>query len=120
MGMHNFRKLSIWVKSKDFVVAIYKATKAFPSDEKFGVTSQVRRAAMSVPLNISEGAGRRTNKDFVQFLHIAKGSLNEVETLLEICYEIEYLDEESKDKLLKKVVELKKMIFNFSRALEKV
>jgi four helix bundle protein len=69
--MRPHEKLDVWKKSVDFVVNVYKATERFPSDEKFGLTSQIRRASVSIPANIAEGAGRKSNKEFINFLSIA-------------------------------------------------
>jgi four helix bundle protein len=78
MGTH--KDLDVWKLAVDFVIDIYKFTSKFPDDEKFGLTSQMRRAVVSVPLNIAEGASRKGKKDYINFLHIALGSLNEIET----------------------------------------
>lgn len=78
--MKNFKELIVWQKSIDLVVLVYKITRDFPSDEKFGLINQMRRAAASIPSNISEGHMRSTDKDFRQFLSIARGSCAELET----------------------------------------
>jgi len=89
--MTSFRDLELWKLSMDFVVDVYKATQKFPDSEKYGITSQMQRAAISIPSNIAEGSGRRNPKEFIQFLYIAKGSLAELETQLEICERLQYL-----------------------------
>jgi four helix bundle protein len=76
----NHKDLDVWKKSMNLVVLIYDITSKFPSDERFGLTSQMRRAAVSIPSNIAEGAARKGDKEFIQFLMIALGSLSEVET----------------------------------------
>ena len=79
------KRLAVWRKSVDLVVETYKVTKTFPTEERYGLTDQVRRAAVSIPANIAEGAGRRTKKEFINFLHISQGSLSELDTHLEIA-----------------------------------
>ena len=78
--LKNFKELKVWEKSYQLSLSIYKITTEFPNDEKFGLTSQVRRAAVSIPSNIAEGYGRRTRADYIKFLHIAYGSCCELET----------------------------------------
>jgi four helix bundle protein len=88
----SYRNLIAWQKAKALALDIYRCTRRFPKDEVHGLTSQMRRAAVSVPSNIAEGKGRRTRKDFVHFLYQARGSLLELETQLSIVRELEYLD----------------------------
>lgn len=78
--MHDHRELAVWQKAMDLAEHVYMLTKDFPPDERFGLTAQLRRAAISIPSNIAEGAGRRTTKDLIAFAHIARGSLAELET----------------------------------------
>jgi four helix bundle protein len=92
------KRLLAWQKSMELVVLIYEMTRSFPREETYGLTSQIRRAAVSVPSNISEGAAGRTTEQFKNFLGIAIGSLNEVSTQLEIAYRISYLDLAAYDK----------------------
>jgi four helix bundle protein len=86
------RELPVWVASIELVEATYTLTSMFPRDEQFGLTSQMRRAAVSVPANIAEGAARKSTPELIQFLHIASGSLAELDTHLEIARRIGYLD----------------------------
>ena len=88
--MKSFKDLEVWKLSIDFVEDVYKLTSAFPGNEKFGLVSQMRRAAVSISSNIAEGQGRKNSKEFIQFLYIAKGSLAEIETQLIICERLGY------------------------------
>lgn len=83
--MTSFKDLEVWKRGIDLVEDIYTLTAKFPSNEQFGLVSQMRRAAVSIPSNIAEGQGRKNPKEFIQFLYIAKGSLAEIETQLIIC-----------------------------------
>lgn len=88
----NHKELDVWKKSMDLVEFIYKLSNSFPDDEKFGLTSQIRRAAVSVPSNIAEGAGRKGDKEFIQFLHIALGSLSELDTQYLIAVRLGFIE----------------------------
>ena len=85
------KKLDAWVTAVDLAQLVYKTTDQFPTKEQFGLANQARRAAVSISSNIAEGAARQTKKEFVQFLHISKGSLSELDTQLEIAKRLEYL-----------------------------
>ena len=91
--MRPHEKLDAWTKAIDFVVAVYRMTETFPKEEKFGLTSQIRRAAISIPANIAEGAARTSPKEFMHFLSNAQGSASEVETELLIAQRLGYLGE---------------------------
>jgi four helix bundle protein len=108
--LRNFRDLHIWARAKDFAAHIYKISNAFPEEEKFGLISQIRRSAVSIPANIAEGAGRNTKKDFTQFLHIAVGSAFELETLLEISHDVGMLDNENYEQTIIELHEIQAMI----------
>jgi four helix bundle protein len=118
--MHNYRELKIWQKGRMLVKDIYQLTQQFPSDERFGLTTQARRAAVSIPLNISEGAGRGTDKDFSHFLDMARGSVNEVETLIFLSNDLEFISFEDLNNLLEKAEELGKMIVAFQMRLSNI
>jgi four helix bundle protein len=90
--MRDFRKLEVWKIGRDFAVACYRLTGGFPEDERFGLVAQIRRAAVSIPSNIAEGVGRDTDAELLRFVRIALGSLNEVETQLEIAQLLGYLE----------------------------
>ena len=97
--MADFRKMAAWQKADDFTVSVYEVTRAFPEDERFGLVSQLRRAASSIPANIAEGSGRQTLKDFRQFLFQARGSLNEVEYYLHLAARLGYIDAQQLERL---------------------
>ncbi len=88
----NHKDLEVWKKSMDLVSNIYKITESFPNKELYGLTNQIRRAAVSIPSNIAEGAARNSKKEFIQFLYIALGSLSELETQIIIENRLEYLN----------------------------
>ena len=92
--MRSHHNLDAWRKSVDFVVEVYKMTDTFPKEEKFGLTSQIRRASVSIPTNIAEGAARKSDKEFLQFLSIAQGSASEVETEILIAHRLGYLNKQ--------------------------
>ena len=91
---HNFRELEVWKQAIALSKRVYLSTKQFPAEEKFGITSQIQRASVSIASNIAEGAGRGTNKDFVHFLNIALGSAFELETQILLSKELNYIDED--------------------------
>jgi len=115
--MHNLKELKIWNKAIDLTVDVYKATSNFPADEKFGLTSQLRRAAVSIPSNIAEGAGRNSKKEFGNFLGIANGSSYELQTQLIISNKLSLLEGDLLEGLLKQIDELQKMNFAFQKTL---
>ncbi|GAA4145490.1 four helix bundle protein [Sphingobacterium kyonggiense] len=117
--MHDYKKLLLWNKSIEFVSDIYKTTSHFPSNEKFNLISQINRASVAIPSNIAEGAGRNSNKEFVQFLAIAHGSTYEVETQLMISKNLGYLKEEELQILLEQLYEIQKMSFSLQLKLKK-
>src|ERR1035437_5481636 len=92
--MHNFRELKIWQEAMKIAKTSYKLTKLFPSSETYGLTSQINRAAVSIPSNIAEGAGRNSNKEFTQFLNISIGSCFELETQIMLAFEFAYIKKE--------------------------
>lgn len=116
--MRPHKNLDIWKKSVDFVVHIYKATENFPIDARFGLTSQLRRAAVSIPADIAEGAGRKSNKEFLNFLSIAQGSASEVETEILIAYRLYYLSLESYNNLIESLDNIGRMITGLSNHLK--
>lgn len=117
MAAQNYKDLIAWQKAMDLVVEVYRTTTAFPSEERFGLTNQVRRAAVSVPSNIAEGQGRGPTQDFVRFLCVARGSLQEVETQLILATRLGYLPQERCDRMSDLVVELAKVINGLIRSI---
>lgn len=115
--MHNFKQLAVWKKAILLTTDIYKETRMFPKDELYGLTSQLRRAAVSICANIAEGCGRSTNKDFNRFLDMATGSAFEVECLLLVSGNLEYLDASITEVLTEKVTEIQKMIYGLIKNL---
>ncbi len=100
------KKLDAWAAAVDLAQLVYKITDRFPSKEQFGLTNQTRRASVSIPSNIAEGAARQTKKEFIQFLHVSKGSLSELDTQLELAKRLEYLGQaewETLNELLERV-----------------
>ena len=108
--MQDYRKLAVWQNSHALTLAVYKATKSFPRDEMFGLTSQVRRAASSMGANIAEGCGRSTNKERAHYLHNAGGPANEVENHLLLARDIEYQDASMFDEFARQVSEVRRML----------
>ena len=115
--MHNYKKLYVWVSSISLVKNIYKLTRKFPKDEMFVLTQQLRRAAISIPSNIAEGAGRNSNAQFKNFLQISIGSCYEAETQLIISKELEYISEEELDTISKELDSIMKMNHNLQKTL---
>lgn len=108
--IESYRDLEIWKKGVRFSLEIYKITSGFPDNERYGLTNQLRRASASVPANIAEGYGRNSTKNYIQFLRISMGSLNEVETFLFIGYGLKYINKDYLNVLIEKSTELGKMI----------
>jgi four helix bundle protein len=92
--MRNYRKIRAWMEADDLTVLIYQHTKSFPREELYGLTSQLRRAAYSVPSNIAEGSARGTNRDYLHFLHIARASLTETQYFVHLSKRLGYLSDE--------------------------
>ena len=115
--MHRFKDLKFWQLSRVFCKDIYDITARFPESEKFGLMSQLRRASISIPSNIAEGASRKTNKDFSRFLTMSLGSCYEVETQLLISHDLGFLSEEHLSKLHKTLTQIIKMMSKFNSTL---
>lgn len=115
--MKDFRQLKVWEKSHQLALAIYKGTKKFPKEELYGLTSQIRRASMSIPTNIAEGCGRNTDKEFARFLQIAMGSASETEYQLILARDLEFLPKDSYEKLHNDVEEVKRMLASLLKTI---
>lgn len=115
--MHNYQELKVWQKAIEVAQRIYEVTIDFPSEEKFGLISQLRRNAVSIASNIAEGAGRNTNKDFQNFLSIAAGSTFELETQLVVAERVNFLTADDYKALQKELEQIKKMLFSLRRNL---
>ena len=111
--MKNFKELKVWQKGIELVAIVYKSTSSFPEEEKYGLSAQMRRAAVSIPSNIAEGHLRKTAKDFKQFLSIARGSCAELETQIIIAHELDFIHGDNFENLSSKIEELSKMLSTF-------
>ena len=118
MQSHNFRELKVWQLARSLVKDIYQLSSSFPEDERFGLTSQLRRAAVSIPSNIAEGSGR-SDKDFVRFLSISLSSAYEVETQLILSLDLSFADQRVIDEVIQKTQEIQRMIYGLQRKLTK-
>ncbi len=117
MDCRPHRNLDVWKKSMLLVKNIYEMTAGFPNSEIYGLTSQMRRAAISIPANIAEGAGRKSVKEFLQFTSIAQGSASELDTHIELSTMIGYLDEGKAQLLTTKLMNITKMLYGLSRSV---
>jgi len=111
------KDLKVYQLSLEFVTMIYTITKDFPKLEEYGLISQLRRAAVSIPSNISEGSSRNSTKEFIRFLNIASGSLSEVETQIEIAFRLNYI--ENKEEIFDKIKTMRKMLYRLRESLQK-
>ena len=115
--MKTYRDLLVWQKAMVFVTEIYRKTKSFSKEEVYGLTSQIRRCAVSIPSNIAEGYGRNSTSDYVRFLQIASGSLYELQTQLEISANLEYLNKNEVENLYSLSREIERMLSSLIRKL---
>ena len=115
--MRSFKDLKVWQKGHELTLSIYRATKSFPRDETHGLTSQLRRAAASIPANIAEGCVRGSGPDFRRFLQVALGSASEVEYHILLSHELGYLDRNQYESLSGNATELKRMLTSFIQKL---
>ena len=117
--VNSYRDLKVWRKSMDLVVACYRLTKLFPNQEKYGLVSQLQRAAVSVPSNIAEGHGRKYTNDYLRFLSIANGSLMEVETQIQIAQRLNFINSEECTTILNQTSEISRMLSGLKAALKR-
>ena len=115
----DFRDLDVWKLSMDLVERIYSFTKDFPKSEMFGLTSQMRRAAVSIPSNIAEGNGRQHSKEYVNFLYTSLGSLLELMTQIELAKRLKYITEEQNSSLVEKCTAINRMLRSLIKAIKK-
>jgi len=118
MKIKSYKDLNIWQRSIKVVEEIYKITKKFPKEEIYGLTSQLRRSAVSIPSNISEGFARFSNKEYKQFLFISLGSCAELSTQIIIALRLNYLENKESDKLLNEIDEISKMTMSLIKKLD--
>jgi four helix bundle protein len=116
--LKNFKELKVWEKAYQLCLDLYKATAEFPNEEKYGLSSQMRRSAISIPSNIAEGYGRKTIPDYVRCLYIAYGSTCELETQTLLSGDLNCLNEADQSSLLEKIKEVERMLMALIKSLE--
>jgi four helix bundle protein len=119
MSVRHYRELVVWQKAIALVEALYRATEIFPKTEIYALTSQIRRAAVSIPSNIAEGQGRNSTRDFLHFLSVAQGSLMELETQIMIAERLGYFDKGHEEALLNSTAEVSRMLSGLRNSLNK-
>jgi len=117
MPLKSYGELIAWQKAMDLVQSVYEAVRAFPKEEIYGLTSQLKRAAVSVPSNIAEGQGRKSTREFLHHLSIAYGSLMEVETQILIAVRLDYLSQQDAERIIERTSEVGRLINGLSNAL---
>lgn len=115
--MKDFRTLTVWQKSHRLTIKFYKVTQSFPKEELYGLTSQIRRAIVSIPTNIAEECGRGSDKDFAKFMQIANGSASESEYLMLLSTELKYIEDSFAAELFEDICETKKMLTSLLKSL---
>ncbi len=116
--MRDFKELKVWQKGHQLALAVYETTASFPRDERYGLTSQIRRAAISIPANIAEGCDRGGNAELARFLYIAMGSASELEYHLLLAHDLQFLADTGYQRLSEGVVEVKRMLASFIQKLK--
>ena len=117
--LKNFKDLKVWQKAYQLCLDLYRMTKPFPSEERYGLTSQIRRAAVSVPSNIAEGYGRRTTGEYIQALYVAYGSLCELETQALLSKDLDYLNKQASERIGAMLGEVERMLKALIKSVEK-
>lgn len=117
--MHNYKDLKVWQKARILVKECYRLTESYPDSEKFGIVSQIRRSSVSICANIAEGSGRNTEKEFLNFLKISRGSSFETETLIILSFDLGYLSETNFDEMIKKTNEIQRMLHGLIKSFGK-
>ncbi|MGA2315506.1 MAG: four helix bundle protein [Thermodesulfobacteriota bacterium] len=117
--LKNYKELRVWQKAYELCLKIYKTTKTIPKEERYGLTSQVRRAAVSIPSNIAEGYGRRTTGEYIQALYVAYGSQCEIETQILLAGDLDFIKADDLETLNKDVGDVERMLKGLIRSLEK-
>src|SRR5215212_4099053 len=115
--MQDFRNLKVWQKAHALTLAVYRETRNFPSDEKFGITSQLRRSCASIPANLAEGCARGGDIDFARFVNVAAASASETDYHLLLARDLQYLEEPVYHALFEQLTEIKRMLNSFERTL---
>lgn len=115
--MHNYKELKVWQKAIDLVVDVYQSTADFPKEEKYGLISQMRRSAVSIPSNIAEGAGRNSDKEFCHFLSVSHASSFELETQIIVSEKLNLLTKELSTELCSKITEVQKMNYTLQQRI---
>jgi four helix bundle protein len=118
--LKNYKELIVWQKAYQLCLDVYKVTKNFPKDEIYGLISQIRRAAVSIPSNIAEGYGRKTTREYIHALYVAYGSICELETQILISHDLDYIGSETFEKLLKEIGDVERMLKGLIKSLSKI
>jgi four helix bundle protein len=116
--LRNYKELEVWKRAYHLALEVYGLTKDFPGDEKYGLTSQIRRAAVSIPSNVAEGYGRKSTKEYLQSLYVAYGSICELETQILLAGDLGYLQDEPLQKLLKEIGDTERMLMALIKSLK--
>lgn len=116
--VRDFRELKVWEKAHHLTLALYKVTQHFPKEELYGLTSQIRRAASSIPANIAEGCGKGSDNELARYMQIAMGSASELEYHILLSKDLEYIEQKTYQDLVVRVIEVKKMLGPFIKKLK--
>ncbi|MGA9525763.1 MAG: four helix bundle protein [Myxococcaceae bacterium] len=117
--MQDYKELEVWRRAHKVVLTIYSQTRSFPSDERFGVTSQLRRAAMSIPTNLAEGCRRAFGREYSQYVNVAQGSRSEVQYLVQLAADLGYLDRKTASELYSELEEIGRMLHRLRESINR-